>query len=340
LALANSLLAAVDPRGASPFDRGARDQLPTRAEIIDSLTDIDRPEATAVLVALAAMTLDEVERRRLERAAATRNHVLPPWLGALAKARRTAPPRWATSCATATTSSSGCDCRRATSSPPSSRLPGNGPEVFRRRGRTDTAAGAICWAVCRANDTFDQSSGGLTQKKLGEHFGLKGGGGLSSRAATLLEAGRFPGGFELTLGSPALLVSRRRRGILAQRDLFSSELGAPAVDPAAGPTTVHQLRITIEGTTPPVWRRVLVPGTITLDGVHHTIQRAFGWDDDHLHEFEIGRRRYGTPTDDDWGAPVIDEHTARLDRIAPRRCRSPTGTTSATTGPTASRSKR
>jgi hypothetical protein len=94
------------------------------------------------------------------------------------------------------------------------RIAVNGPEVFRRRGRSDTAAAAISWSVCRANDAFDQRRGGFTQKALLAHFGLQSA-SVSQRAATLLDAGglpRYPNDF--ALGSPDYLVSGRRRDIL------------------------------------------------------------------------------------------------------------------------------
>jgi hypothetical protein len=186
-----------------------------------------------------------------------------------------------------------------------------GPEVFRRRGRSDTAAGAICWAVCQANGSFDQRRGGLTQKALGEHLGLTGGGGLGARATTMLAAGGFDTGGDIALGSPAYLVARRRRDIIARAERF-----APDRTDAAGGATVHRLRITIDGTDPPVWRTVLVPSSIRLDRLHDVIQESFGWWDAHLHEFEIGGRRYGMESDDDWDVPALDERAGRLDRVA------------------------
>ena len=55
-----------------------------------------------------------------------------------------------------------------------------------------------------------------------------------------------------------------------------------------------QLHIELAEVRPKVWRRVLVPETITLAKLHAVIQAAFGWEHAHLHEF-IGRdgQRYG-----------------------------------------------
>ena len=59
---------------------------------------------------------------------------------------------------------------------------------------------------------------------------------------------------------------------------------------------ILQLHIELRGTKPKVWRRVLVPETITLVKLHLVIQAAFGWGHSHLHEFIAGDgERYGTP---------------------------------------------
>jgi hypothetical protein len=99
--------------------------------------------------------------------------------------------------------------------------------------------------------------------------------------------------------------------------VFTPALAAtPAVRPGSG--GVFQLKVTLRGTKPPVWRRVLVDGASTLDHVHDVIQAAFGWWDYHLHEFEIDGIRYGVPDpdDDDWGMPTTDESVVRLDSVA------------------------
>jgi hypothetical protein len=58
---------------------------------------------------------------------------------------------------------------------------------------------------------------------------------------------------------------------------------------------ILQVRIELRGTKPKVWRRVLVPQTITLLKLHLVIQAAFGWGHSHLHEFIAGDgERYGS----------------------------------------------
>jgi hypothetical protein len=108
--------------------------------------------------------------------------------------------------------------------------------------------------------------------------------------------------------------------------------GSPAATPAsvdrsasASPTVagrskrghVYQLKVTLLDTSPPVWRRVLVDGSRTLEHLHEVIQAAFGWWDYHLHQFEIGGRSYAVPDpEQDWGDPPKDERRTRLDAVA------------------------
>ena len=62
---------------------------------------------------------------------------------------------------------------------------------------------------------------------------------------------------------------------------------------------IYQIKITLLGTRPPIWRRLLVPGNLTLEQLHRALQLAMDWQDSHLHEFSIGKMRYGTPDPDE-----------------------------------------
>jgi hypothetical protein len=48
-----------------------------------------------------------------------------------------------------------------------------------------------------------------------------------------------------------------------------------------------QLKVSLRGSKPPIWRRLLVPGNCTLTELHFTIQQSMGWSDRHLHGFYI-----------------------------------------------------
>jgi hypothetical protein len=56
--------------------------------------------------------------------------------------------------------------------------------------------------------------------------------------------------------------------------------------------------LTLAEVEPVVWRRLLVPGSVRLDKLHRMFQAAMGWEDRHLHAFEIGDRRFGMQFDD------------------------------------------
>ena len=78
--------------------------------------------------------------------------------------------------------------------------------------------------------------------------------------------------------------------------------------------TTLQLRISLMDVTPTIWRRLLVPGEIKVSKLHTIFQAAMGWEDYHLHYFEIEGKRFGSP-DDDWENDDIDEDAVRLSDV-------------------------
>jgi hypothetical protein len=106
--------------------------------------------------------------------------------------------------------------------------------------------------------------------------------------------------------SPARQARRARQGTGPRR---------------SGPTdgAVYQVKISLRGASPPIWRRLRLPAAATLGQVHHVIQVAFGWDDSHLHDFEAGGQRYSRA---EFGLEsrqgrVHDEDKAILSAVAP-----------------------
>jgi hypothetical protein len=83
-----------------------------------------------------------------------------------------------------------------------------------------------------------------------------------------------------------------------------------------------QLRVELQAIQPLIWRRVLVPESVTLPKLHLILQGAMGWSNSHLHEYEIGRQRYGMP-DDEWPSdtPLVDEQRVRLKPLIDRGVR-------------------
>jgi len=80
---------------------------------------------------------------------------------------------------------------------------------------------------------------------------------------------------------------------------------------------VYQLKVTLRGSRPPIWRRTQVPKNVTLDRLHQILQVIMGWTDSHLHQFRVGDTHYGTP-DPEYGFEVKDEKKVRLDAVLHR----------------------
>jgi Plasmid pRiA4b ORF-3-like protein len=59
----------------------------------------------------------------------------------------------------------------------------------------------------------------------------------------------------------------------------------------------YRVRIDLEGTGPPLWRRLELTSDLFLDQLHDIIQVAFGWTDSHLHRFDSGADPFGGQTE-------------------------------------------
>ena len=69
-------------------------------------------------------------------------------------------------------------------------------------------------------------------------------------------------------------------------------------------------KIVMEDTHPPVWRRVVIPERITFLELHEIIQILFGWDDAHLHDFQIPADRIYINSDGEtWGRHYAEADT-------------------------------
>jgi Plasmid pRiA4b ORF-3-like protein len=83
---------------------------------------------------------------------------------------------------------------------------------------------------------------------------------------------------------------------------------------------VLQVRITLKYVDdPPVWRQLLIPAAYPLSRVHRVVQAAMGWEDCHLHAFQIGKTTYGPDPEGELG--YADETKARLADVARVRTR-------------------
>ncbi len=79
------------------------------------------------------------------------------------------------------------------------------------------------------------------------------------------------------------------------------------------PTDIHvyQMKVTLEDSKPPIWRRIQVTNATTLYRLHKILQVVMGWSDYHLHEFIIDEMHYGEPSPD-YDFTMNNEKTVKL----------------------------
>ena len=50
---------------------------------------------------------------------------------------------------------------------------------------------------------------------------------------------------------------------------------------------VYQIKVTLKGSKPPIWRRMQITNDTTLVQLHRILQRVMGWEGSHLYQFVI-----------------------------------------------------
>jgi len=75
--------------------------------------------------------------------------------------------------------------------------------------------------------------------------------------------------------------------------------------------STYQLQVLLNGTQPPIWRRLQVPGNANLSWFHAVLQVAMGWTNSHLHQFICREHMYADPRAEseqfEGDPPVLDE---------------------------------
>jgi hypothetical protein len=93
----------------------------------------------------------------------------------------------------------------------------------------------------------------------------------------------------------------------------------PTLRPVPTEVRGFRVRLDLHGAKPPVWRRLELPGDLTLPRVHDVIQTAMGWYDSHLHRFRTGRDHrspyFVTNFDLAEGEDGVLEDEVRLDQL-------------------------
>ena len=88
---------------------------------------------------------------------------------------------------------------------------------------------------------------------------------------------------------------------------------------AIKPSNVYQFKITLQEVKPKIWRCIQVPSNYSFWDLHVAIQDVMGWQDYHLHQFEIinpetGKKdSIGIPDDEDYGE-IIPGEQAKISR--------------------------
>ena len=77
----------------------------------------------------------------------------------------------------------------------------------------------------------------------------------------------------------------------------------------------YQLKISLKGAKPPIWRRFLIENSVALPEFHDVIQIVMGWTNSHLHQFIAQGQCYGAPDPDFDFSEVLDEQEYRLSQL-------------------------
>ena len=108
-------------------------------------------------------------------------------------------------------------------------------------------------------------------------------------------------------------LNLRAEPVTADCGLTDNDLMPPKKEPPS----VHQLKTTLLGIKPPIWRQIQVPSTILLCCLHDALQAVIGWTDSHLHQFEKDGKYWGVPEpyDELDDIEIIDESRVPVGRV-------------------------
>ena len=77
---------------------------------------------------------------------------------------------------------------------------------------------------------------------------------------------------------------------------------------------LYLVKIQLKDAKPPIWRRLVVPRTITLEQFDEIVKDTMGWAGYHLSMFEVGNKQYKEYDEDDdfWDEDCLDYSKYRL----------------------------
>jgi len=103
------------------------------------------------------------------------------------------------------------------------------------------------------------------------------------------------------------------RAALLGRTVRTEQTSGP--NPGHSSERAVQLTVTLRDVEPAIWRRLVVPATLTLRELHAVIQTAMGWEGYHLHLFDVNGVLYGDVEEIE-GRPRGDEETFTVGQLA------------------------
>ncbi len=77
---------------------------------------------------------------------------------------------------------------------------------------------------------------------------------------------------------------------------------------------IYQIKVTLKGSRPPIWRRFQVKGETSLYKLHLILQALMGWENYHLYEFRIGETYFGEPDSESF-VEMENAHKVKLSQI-------------------------
>jgi hypothetical protein len=108
-----------------------------------------------------------------------------------------------------------------------------------------------------------------------------------------------------------------QRKVLGLLDAIAEAWSPRRRRPAAKSDLLFDFTISLLETKPTIWRRIQVEDC-TLAKFHRHLQAAFGWQNLHLHQFEINGLRYGPALGKGFDGDIENEAKARLTDLLPK----------------------
>jgi len=107
------------------------------------------------------------------------------------------------------------------------------------------------------------------------------------------------------------------KGVLNATRIFRQGLGRVRPLTRKEQLTVYEIKVSINGAKPAIWRRFRVSGNITFYKLHRVLQEVMGWNNYHLYEFQVGELILGEP-DPEYSGEIRNANRVKLSEILSR----------------------